>query len=301
MRTYKEIIKLDGCVAALGCFDGVHIGHRELLTRAKSLALSLSLPLVVLSFDAPPRDAFSDEKTPLICSPAEKHRIFESLGVDVSISLTPTRQFLSASAEEFVNGVLLGTLRAKAVVCGYNYSFGRGREGDAETLRRLCEAHGTAVTVIEEQRIEGTAVSSSAIRRAIAEGDTEAIRAMLGRYYSITSEVVDGQHLARRLGFPTLNMLPDPNITLIRRGVYVTRVTIDGKCYRGITNVGVRPTVDSPLLCAETHIFDLCADLYGHTVTVEFLHFIRPERKFDSVEELAAQVEADMALAKEYK
>ena len=294
------IITEYACVLALGCFDGIHLGHKQVIETAKSIADDKKLPLAVLSFDTPPKNAFSEVKTPLIISLKDKSAILEEIGVDYDIITSPTKEFLSISAEDFVNDIILNKLGAKHVVCGFNYRFGAGGKGDTALLTELCERQGVGVTVIPEYTKDGATVSSSRIRRAISEGDTETIKNMLGRYYSITAKVVNGQHLARKLGFPTVNMIPDSSVLLIKNGVYVTRVNLNGEQKYGITNVGLRPTVDTDLLCAETHIFDFSGDLYGKEICVEFLHFLRSETKFESVKLLAEQIESDINRAKEY-
>lgn len=298
--SYCGIISEGACVLALGCFDGVHLGHAQVLQTAKSIAIEKKLPLAVLSFDSPPRNVFSDVKTPLIISNEEKSAIFERLGVDYDVSITPDAAFLSMDAKAFVDFMICKRFSARHVVCGFNYTFGAGREGDVELLKKLCADHGVGVTAVEEYKQDGICVSSSLIRRAITDGDTKAIKNMLGRYYSITADVVNGQHLARKLGFPTVNMIPKDDVMLIKNGVYVTRVNVGGEQKYGITNVGVRPTVNGDLLCAETHIFDYSGDLYGERLTVEFVHFLRAETKFEGVEALAEQVENDIQRAKEY-
>lgn len=305
MKTVKNnilrgMIAEGTCVLALGCFDGVHLGHRQVIETAKDIAQKSGIPLAVLSFDSPPRNAFSPVKTPLIISNAQKSAIFESLGVDYDITVSPTKDFLGIPAEDFVNDIICEKIGARHVVCGFNYSFGAGGKGNSELLEKLCAANGVSVTTVNEYTQNGVCVSSSAIRRAIADGDTETIKNMLGRYYSITADVVNGQHLARKLGFPTVNMIPDSDVLLIKNGVYVTRVLVDAEIRYGITNVGLRPTVNTDILCAETHIFDFDGDLYGKEITVEFLHFLRAETKFESVELLAKQVENDITKAKEY-
>ena len=294
------IIAEYACVLALGCFDGVHLGHKQVIETAKSIADDKKLPLAVLSFDTPPKNAFSEVKTPLIISLKDKSAILEEIGVDYDIITSPTKEFLSISAEDFVNDVILNKLGAKHVVCGFNYRFGAGGKGNTALLTEQCEIQEVGVTVIPEYTKDGATVSSSRIRRAIADGDTAAIQNMLGRYYSITAKVVNGQHLARKLGFPTVNMIPDSSVLLIKNGVYVTRVNLNDEQKYGITNVGLRPTVDTDLLCAETHIFDFDGDLYSKEICVEFLHFLRSETKFESVELLAKQIENDIARAREY-
>ena len=155
------------------------------------------------------------------------------------------------------------------------------------------------MSVVPEYRVNGLAVSSSEIRALISQGEVKRASALLGYAYSITSVVVNGQHLARKLGFPTVNVLPQKDILLPKNGVYLTRTSFDGKSYFGITNVGTRPTVDVGLLCAETHMFDFEGDVYGKKITTEFIEFIRPEKRFSSVEAMAVQVHADIEKAKQ--
>lgn len=288
------------CVLALGCFDGVHKGHKQVIDTARAIAQKNSLPLSVFSFDFPPRNFFVPGSVPNIITCEQKLKIFEQIGVDVSISVMPSREIFEMTAEDFIKKIIIGNLKAKAVVCGFNYSFGKGGRGNSALLKDICAQYGVDVTVIDEYTLMGSSVSSSAIRIAVANGDMEMAREYLGRAFSISATVIDGQHLARRLGFPTVNVIPPQNVILPRNGVYVTRVKFDSQEKYGISNVGYRPTVNIDLLCVETHILDFSGDLYGKEITVEFLHFLRDETKFNSVELLAKQVEADIASARTY-
>lgn len=287
-------------VVALGCFDGVHIGHMAVIKEAQRVAKMIGYPLSVFTFDTPPRNFFLPDSVPVICTPEEKLSLFEAAGVDISVCVPFDETMVNTSAEDFINDILIGRMRAAYVVCGYNYTFGKKGTGNAELIRAVCERSGIGVSIIPEQTLDGVSVSSSLIRSTVMDGDMEYAAALLGRPFFLTSRVVDGQHLARRLGFPTVNTLPPSGHLLPKRGVYVTMIRFDKEKRYGITNVGIRPTVDTNILCAETHIFDFDGDLYGKDINVEFLHFLREERRFNSVEEMSVQVKNDIETAKHY-
>ncbi len=285
-------------VVALGCFDGVHVGHAELIRRAADIAKKSDRPLAIFSFEEPPRNFFCNDRIPLLTSFEEKKRLMCALGTDLFVCVRFDSDIAELSAEQFFFGILKSKLKASHVVCGFNYRFGKNGAGDTSLLQRLCKENGIAISIVPPVVADGITVSSSAIRKMLAEGNVEGAARLLGRPYSIVSAVVDGQHLGRTLGFPTVNQLFSNNTTPLKRGVYATRVRIGRVCKRAITNVGVRPTVDGHTLCAETNIFDFSGDLYGKRLRVEFFEFIRPELKFDSLEELSAQVHADIERAK---
>lgn len=300
MKTYTtaEYISEHPTACALGCFDGVHIGHIKLIEETLRLAKELSVKSAVWSFDTPPKNYFSPSSVPLITTPAEKQEQMQKLGVDLFVSVPFEKEILSLTAEEFFCDILIKRMKVRHVICGYNYRFGKGGKGDAELLRTLCEEHGIGLSVIPEVMLGGVAVSSSAIRTALLEGRISEATMMLGRPYSLTATVCDGQHLGRQLGFPTINQVFSADKLLPLHGVYLSRSHFDNEVRYGITNVGVRPTVSENMLCAETHIFDFTGDLYGETVTVELIDFIRPEQKFSSIEALSTQVNKDIAKAR---
>jgi riboflavin kinase/FMN adenylyltransferase len=193
-------------------------------------------------------------------------------------------------------------MRAFHLVCGYNYTFGANGTGDVSLLQTLCEAHNIGLTVLPPVRVGELPVSSSAIRAAMEDGRPEDAAALLGRPYSLTAPVVDGQKLARTLGFPTLNQIFPRGTLIPKAGVYATRVTLpdSSAVYGGISNVGIRPTVTDHTLCCETHLFDFSGDLYQVPVTVEFLSFLRSERKFESLEAMSEQIRNDMRVVRKY-
>ncbi len=295
-----DYISPSPCVVALGCFDGVHRGHEAVIRRARAIADELSLPLAVWCFRTPPKNYFLPRAVPQITSPEEKEALIGALGADVVLSIPFDAAIAAIPYEEFFEDVLCRRLSARHLVCGFDFTFGAKGLGNTDRLAALCEARGMALSVVPAFTTEGEVVSSSRIREAIEAGDTQRTHALLGRPYTITAEVVHGQHLARDLGFRTLNQLLPSDKAVPRHGVYVSRVTLDGKTYDGITNVGMRPTVGGTLLCAETHLFDFSDELYGARVTVALLHFLRPEVRFDSLDALTAQVRSDITAAREW-
>lgn len=301
MRTVKDLGKLaeKNTVVALGCFDGVHIGHAKILQIAREIANSTGASFAVYSFKEPPKNLFSPSPVPLITPFEQKKRLMQKSGVRIFVCPEFNEEIASLEPEEFFCDHLSDKLGATHIVCGYNYRFGRRGEGDVELLKKLCSAHGIGLTVVDEVIVDGETVSSSAIRRLLLDGDVRRAHYLLARHYSIKRPVIDGQHLGRTLGFPTVNQTFEAGAEILARGVYATRTKIGKQYYRSITNVGTRPTVDGTTLCAETHIFDYEGDLYGRTLTIEFLEFIRPEVKFSSLDELKAQVEADIKKVKE--
>lgn len=302
MKTYTSPVSVSPtpCVVALGCFDGVHVGHAAVIREAVQQARSLSLPCAVWTFSEPPRNVLQPNSAPPITDGTEKKNRIRALGADLLFSIPFTDKIGSMSPEQFFEEILCQKLHAAHVVCGYNYSFGKGGQGNADLLAQLCASHGIGMTRMPEVTLEGVTVSSSAIRQAVQQGEMARAAALLGRPFSLRAPVVNGQHLARRLGFPTLNQVLDQNALCPRHGVYVSRVRIGTKTYRGISNVGVRPTVGTKPLCCETHLFDFSGNLYGRTLRVELLHFLRPEQPFTSVEALAEQVRHDITEAHAY-
>ncbi len=288
------------CVVALGCFDGVHRGHEAVIRRAREIADAHALPLAIWSFRTPPKNYFAPGSVPQITTAEEKASLIEALGADVFLSIPFDKTIATIPYEEFFEEILCRRLSARHLVCGFDFTFGAKGLGNTDRLSSLCQTRGLSLAVVEPFSMENETVSSSRIREAIEAGDTEKTRNLLGRPYAITNEVVHGQHLARDLGFRTINQLIPTEKVVPRHGVYVARVTVDDKMHYGITNVGMRPTVGGTLLCSETHIFDFSDELYGTCPTVSLLHFLRPETRFSSLDALVAQVNDDIKTAKEW-
>lgn len=291
--------KKEKTVLALGCFDGLHEGHTRLLKKAAEIADENSLGLAVYCFSEPPKNFFYPSSVPVITPKDEKLRIISSLGAAVALCVDFDESIANMPPEAFFEEVVLSQMNAAHVVCGFNYRFGKNGTGDTQTLRRLCIKEGIGIDVIDPVQIDGVTVSSSEIRIALASARPERAARLLGRPYSIFSRVVDGKRLGRLLGFPTINQtVAQASRSLLKHGVYATRSYVGQTPYDSVTNLGIRPTVDGSELCAETHLLDFCGDLYGKEVRVEFLHFIREERKFDTLEELSEQIKKDVDAAR---
>ena len=279
-----------GGLLALGCFDGVHPGHRALLKKARAEADRLGIPLGVWS----PAGA---KTTGRLLTLEEKLSVFASLGVDFYIEV-PFEEIRDLSPMEFVEGYLMDRYAVRALACGENFTFGKDGQGDAETLQMMA-AFFTRITYIVPLESEGGApISSNRVRTCLAEGDLEGAKRLLGENYGFHATVEAGRRVGRALGFPTAN-LPLPKGSPLKRGVYALWVWVDGKRLPALANVGVHPTfqqAEEPLL--EAYLLkDPECPLYGKELRVEFLRFLRPERAFSSPEELKAQISRDVALA----
>lgn len=287
-------------VVALGCFDGVHIGHAAVIREAVLGAKLMGVKSAVWCFEEPPRNFFAKNSTPVLTAPDQKRALIESLGVDILVCVRFDTEIGSLSPSDFFEEIIIKRMRAAGVVCGFNYSFGKGGSGNTELLSELCKKNGIGFTCLPPVLLDGTAVSSSAIRTAISDGDMKKATVLLGRHYSITSTVIDGNHIGRKLGFPTANISLDGAALTLKRGVYVTRTSFDGKSYFGITNVGTHPTVSPDDILAETNLFDFSGDLYTKTIKLEFIDFLREERKFPSLDDLSTQVRCDIEKARTF-
>ena len=291
-----------GSVVALGCFDGVHIGHSKIISNAVNLAKERSLISVVWSFQAPPKSVLSKRDDPsfILTPPSEKKALISALGVDTLICAPFNEKIAKLSPRDFFEDIIIDRLNAKHLFCGFNYRFGYMGSGDAALLQALCDEYGVSLTVINEVTVDGTTVSSSAIRTFLANGELEKAQKMLGRPFTLRGKIKDGQHLGRTLGFPTVNQDLPKNKILIKNGVYLTRIKLGKTSKYGVTNIGMRPTVEGKAPICETHILDFNGNLYGKTLTVEFLKFLRSEKKFSSLTELTAQIKTDVENAKKY-
>ncbi|MGD1039003.1 MAG: bifunctional riboflavin kinase/FAD synthetase [Roseiarcus sp.] len=289
-------------VYAIGNFDGVHRGHAGVLARAKALAQERGAPSVVLTFEPHPADYFAGRPVVFRLTPfAVKARVLQRLGLYGAVVLSFDAALSGLTAEEFVEQVLVERLDVGAVVVGWNFHFGKARSGTPAFLARAGARFGFHVEIVEkvEAHEAGQAqiVSSSAIRRALEQGDVEAAARGLGRDYAIVGVVAPGQKLGRTLGVPTANIALETTNRLAF-GVYAVRARVAGRAYGGVASFGVRPTVDlgAPLL--EIHLFDFAGDLYGQEMEVEFVARLREERKFGSLEELKAAMARDIERAR---
>ncbi|MDS7596266.1 bifunctional riboflavin kinase/FAD synthetase [Agrobacterium tumefaciens] len=287
---------LRGGVIAIGNFDGVHRGHRAVLDRALELADARGVPALVLTFEPHPRSVFRPDMPVFRLSPAPlKARLLEAIGFQSVIEYPFDREFSQRSADEFVKSILVDWLGASAVVTGFDFHFGKGREGGPAFLMEAGKRNGFDVTLVDAFRDEGAdVVSSSRIRDLLCEGDVAAAAGLLGYRFTVEAEVIGGQKLGRTLGFPTANMALPPE-TELKAGIYAVRFRrADGTLYDGVASFGYRPTVtDNGAALLETYVFDFSGDLYGEICSVSFFGHLRDELKFDGLEPLVAQIRRD--------
>jgi len=288
-------------VVAIGNFDGVHRGHQAVLERALAEAVRREVPALVLSFEPHPRKVFRPDMPLFVLTPPPmKARLLSLLGFAALVEQPFTRDFAALSAEAFVTDVLERTLGITHAVTGFDFHFGKDRQGGPAYLMAAGERHGFGVTLVDAFRDEGAeVVSSSRIRALLCDGEVVEAAGLLGYRFTVEAEVIGGQQLGRTLGFPTANMRLSPEATL-KEGIYAVRFRrADGTLHDGVASFGRRPTVDdhgAPLL--ETFVFDFSDDLYGETCEVSFFGFLRTEVKFDGLDALVAQMQRDEAEAR---
>jgi len=294
--------RLRKAVYAIGNFDGVHLGHRAVLERTKALATNLGAPSAVLTFEPHPADYFAGKPVVFRLTPfAAKAGAIEALGLDGIVFLSFDAALAGLSAEAFVEQVLVRSLDIGAAVIGWDFHFGKGRSGSPAFLQREGEKFGFAVDVVPkvEARDDGGSevISSSAVRRALEQGDIAAAERRLGRRYGVSGTVIKGQQLGRTLGVPTANIALRPTDRLAH-GVYAVRATVGGRTYDGVASYGTRPTVDNGAPLLETFIFDFDADIYGQELRIDVVARIRDELKFDSLDALKVAMARDMEQAR---
>lgn len=294
---------LTGAVVAIGNFDGVHRGHVGVIRRAEALAARLQKPCVVLTFEPHPGDYFLGANTIFRLTPSEaKAQALRRLGIDGMIVLPFDSVLASLSAEAFVRDILVGRLQVAAVVAGYDFHFGKARSGTPAFLADAGRRYGFEVDIVERIVADEIgsieAASSTATRAALERGDVVRAEHLLGHPYFVIGEVIHGEKRGRHLGFPTANLRLDPSNRL-RHGIYAVEVSIGETSYGGVASYGRRPTFDNGAPLLEVFIFDFSDSLYGKTIEVAFRGFLRDEEKFDSIEDLKRQIEADAAAARE--
>lgn len=289
MKVYHDLTPgASRAAVALGCFDGLHLGHQKVITAARGPGLTPS----VLTF-ADPLGELGGKSGGQLATKRQKLRLFESLGVEQVYSLRFSA-IRNLSPEQFVDEVLIRVCHAEKICCGFNFTFGYRGAGTAETLRALCALRGIDCEVAPAVELAGEPVSSTRIRALVEEGEIERANRLLGRPFGFDFEVVRGRQLGRTLGTPTINQVFTPEFVLPRFGVYASLVRLNDGDYYGVTNVGVKPTVGADAPLSETWIPEYRGeDLYGENIQVELIGFIRPEVKFSGVEELQENILRD--------
>ena len=289
-------------VIALGFFDGVHLGHGALLRRAAEEAKKRGCESAVFTFDRPPKEVITGVPCPLINSPEDRAALVKRLyGIDEMLMVPFDDEMRTTPWDRFVTDILVGRYGAVHLVAGHDHHFGHRNQGSPELLREKCAELGLGCDIIPAVTIGGITVSSTHIRKLLEEGDVETARAFLGHPHVLTQTVGHGRQLGRTIGIPTANLVAPPHVLLPRRGVYAAKITLpDGRAFGGVTNVGVRPTVNNGQdVTVEPWILDFDGDLYGQAIRVEFYRRLRDERKFDSLAALRSQIETDAVKTRE--
>jgi riboflavin kinase/FMN adenylyltransferase len=278
----------------IGVFDGVHLGHKYLISRLKELAQQQGLVSGVITFRQHPQEVLSPQtKLPFLTDVDQRTILLKNEGVEAIIPLSFTPEFAQLSPEQFL-GLLKKYLRMRGLVIGPDFALGRNREGDADALRRLGQEMGFSVTVVPPIIINGEVVSSTAIREALAEGDMKRVQNLFGRPFRLHGRVTTGAKRGIELGFPTANLDISPQQALPADGVYVSRAYIDDQDHPAMTNIGKRPTFGGGQRLVEVYLLDYHGDLYGQELAIDIIERLRDEKKFDTPEQLKKQIAEDV-------
>ena len=291
--------RLRGGIVALGNFDGFHKGHQAVVARAVSRARAEGRPVLVATFDPHPVRFFKPDLPPFrLTSLDQRERLFGAAGADAMLVFSFDSALAAVTAEDFVAERLVGLIGAAGVVTGEDFTFGKGRGGNIDVLKRLGAAHGLSVDAVAPVVAAGEPVSSSRIRDALQAGDCETAASLLTRPFAIEGVVEHGDKRGREIGYPTANLSLGRYLRP-RFGIYAVRGRLaGGETVDGAANLGIRPTFEPPRELLEPHFFDFSGDLYGQTIEVELISFLRPEARFDSIEALQAQMALDCEQAR---
>jgi riboflavin kinase/FMN adenylyltransferase len=301
MKTFRDIEKLPqikGSVVTIGNFDGVHLGHQKIIAQLKEHAEKLKVPSVVISFNPTPQNFFGADHA-VLSSYEEKDFFLSSLGINYHLVINFNKEFSNINAQTFIEEFLLRKLNIKLCLVGDDFRFGKNRVGDFSLLQENGVKHGFAVeetATIEHNQVR---ISSTRIRECLQQNNLEETKKLLGRSYSISGKIVRGQQRGRTINFPTINILPNRSKSPVS-GVFAVKVKLSGQTYFGICNAGHKPTVNGREFLFETHIFDFEKDVYEQFAEIDFLKHVRPEKKFNTFEELKDQIEKDVIEAKKF-
>ena len=280
--------------AALGYFDGLHMGHQKILNKTKESGFTSA----VITFLNQPASFIKKSKAPSRILPLEdKISLFESFGVEFLFIFKFDEVLMNMSACDFFDKFIV-SFNIKKVVAGFNFNFGKNREGDSRLLEELCELHEVQSCIVEPVIYKDNVVSSSLIKKMLYNGNIKDANEMLSRPYFLKGKVIHGKRIGSSIGIPTINISVNDEVVVPKWGVYESRVEIDGEMYYSITNVGSNPTVQNGVLSVETHILGFSDEIYGKVVRVDFIDRIRNERKFNGIEELRSQINSDISLIK---
>ncbi len=284
-------------IYALGFFDGVHLGHQALLAKCRELADQEGCQAGVVTFASHPDSLVLGEPPALLNTSDDRARLLYSFGVDSVKEIPFDRELMTTHWSTFLNSLV--AIGAAGFVCGDDFRFGSGGLGTPKKLSAYCEKRQLPYAIVSEQVMDGERISSTRIRSLLEQGDLENVSRLLGHPHVLTGVVTPGKQLGRTLGFPTANLSFPAELAKPKFGVYVCVTLVEDQTYVSLCNIGIRPTVEGEGINAEVHLLDFSGDLYGKEITVAFLSFLRPEKKFDSLEELKAQIAEDIAQIRE--
>ncbi|WMM26576.1 bifunctional riboflavin kinase/FAD synthetase [Tissierella sp. MB52-C2] len=283
---------------ALGNFDGIHIGHQQLINTMISKAKDLGIKSSLLLFKNHTKATIDNNKPNMITSNEQKFKICEELGIDIIYLLDFDDNLMKLSGEDFIKNIIIDKMNCKLLVVGFDYRFGYKASGDSEFLLELGKKHNIDVIVLDPVYKNNEVISSSIIRNLIAIGHMDEVTNILGRPYSILGKVITGKNRGNKLGFPTANMEPMDNFVIPKNGVYITNTIVDNRRYLSATNIGYNPTFNEDVLKIETYILDFGENIYGKMIEVEFIDFLRDDIKFKNKEELINQMNLDIEMVK---
>ena len=288
-------------VMALGFFDGIHVGHAALINKIKQRAEETGAEPAVLTFDVHPDNLVFKKTVPLINRAKDRENILSRcFGIDDVVVIHFNQRVMHMDWQDFIDE-LIDEMNLRWIVVGHDFCFGYKGLGTAEKLKAYCAERGVGCDIIPAVCRDGVVVSSTLIRQLIETGEMEKANEYLGHPHTLTDVIRTGYHLGTKMGTPTINMSFPQGVIIPRHGVYAAMAYIDGQEYMSVTNVGIRPTVsDSGNVNVESFLLDFCGNLYGHRARIDFYKFLRPERKFDDVNELAAQIKSDAQTTREY-
>ena len=297
MKIITELDKLnirEKTAVAIGKFDGIHVGHKELLSKILDKKKD-GLKATVFTFDPSPEEFFVGHPVTQLFTREEKLKAFKELGVDILVMFPLNDETAATDPEEFVRRILVDELKASYIAAGSDVSFGDKGKGDSKLLERLGKELSYELCIIDKVKIDGEEVSSTRVRNAVSDGDMDLTKRLLGTEYSVSGIVEHGNHLGRTIGVPTVNILPPAMKLLPPYGVYSSTVKVGGIEFKGMTNIGRKPTVsEKEKVGVETYIYDFDRDVYGEYIEVVLHSFVRPEIKFDNMEQLKKQIQQDI-------
>lgn len=282
-------------VITIGSFDGVHIGHRLILKHLVELATQTNSESVVITFYPHPRKLFGDHPIQLITTLREKADLLQLEGIQHLVVVPFSKEFAAQSPEDYIQDFLVQHFHPRCIVIGYDHRYGKGRQGDVDYMRQFEQQCGFRVEEISKQEIENITISSTKIRNAINNANIRQANQLLGYTFRLTGQVIDGEKLGTQLGFPTANLQVDyPDKLVPPQGIYAVNVVYQQQTYKGMLYIGNRPTIDNATgTTIEVNIFDFDKNIYGEWLTIEFIEFLRHDKKFNNLDELKAQLEMD--------